>query len=315
MRRSINMNFSPDEYRDIIKTHKHRTGLTWLDIATRMGIDKSALNNFTNGASDLAEENIAKLKNYVHHNVCLGDDIIPTMTHQSLMQYFSHAYYTQSIYAITGKSGFGKTATAKHFARVNEFAYWINGTVDMGAKDLMLEILSVIGIPIPAKSSSKYVLQQLVVEQLSGRAGILIVDEADKLSIKALDALREITDNEKVILGMVLLGEASLVSKLQSKDQSGISLMRLYSRLSRIIPIDKIEKKDVMLFLREYGITKIPQSALDNIYAKIDRRGGYRYLKMIAESLLAAMKPSDEQRAAGEVNLELVRDVLSGLPA
>jgi DNA transposition AAA+ family ATPase len=236
-------------------------------------------------------------------------DVVRTETFEALINYFEDAFATHAIYSITGKSGFGKTVAGKYFALTHLRAYLVRGRVAMGPKALLEEIIKITRIRT-AKGRTVYHMQNEIIDWFKARSALLIVDEADKLSIPALDSLREIYD--EVPTGLVLIGEPSLESKLLTPDRNNLSLIRLYSRIDEFISIDQITREDVAMFLKGYGINSISsQKAFDYLVQNVNKRGGYRRLAKLARRLQASIAVGESD---GKVTYDQLTDILSRFP-
>jgi DNA transposition AAA+ family ATPase len=221
-----------------------------------------------------------------------------------MLAYFDRAYQTHAIYVISGKSGFGKTVAGRYYSKFRLRAIWIGGRVNMGPKNLMQEIITASKIRT-RQQSSVYDMQNSIVEYMRLRSALLIVDEADKLNIRSLDALRELYD--ACPMGLVLIGEPHLQTKMLTPDRNGLSLDRLYSRVDEFVNVDEITYQDVVTFLKQRGVSKIgSREGLDYLVRRINKRGGYRTLSKIAERFRA-------EYAVGDTDLTLTREILADL--
>ena len=309
------MNTLTMDHRDIVATlqdFRKEHFLTLNDVAQQLDMSEATLSQIMNmkytGDTDSF---LRRIYEWLMPKVRPDSlDVVPTKTFESLLLYFDDAYKTQSIYCITGKSGFGKTVAGRFYAKTHLRAYWISGRVNMGPKNLMEEIVKSAKIRI-GKAQSVYSLQNKIQEHFAARAALLIVDEADKLRTSALDAVREIYD--AVPTGLVLIGEPALSTKLLTPDRNGMSLDRLYSRVDEFVDVDEISYEDVRLFLKEFGIARIKsKEAFDYLVHSINKRGGYRRLSKISRRLTAAMAVGEHR---DYVTKEELIDILSKFPA
>lgn len=290
---------------------KHDHMITWPEIAEQAGLSTATLHGLINNnyKGDTAAQ-MAILRRWITPLVRPSAyDIVMTETTQIILRHLDRAYMARQMYAITGKSGFSKTFTAQYFAMTHLRAYHVNGRVTLGEKNMMLEILRSARIR-GGKTKNTYEMQNLIIEYFSTRAALLIIDEADKLPIKSLDALREIYD-QSPNLGIVFMGEPAFSAKLRTPDRNGLSPDRIYNRIHRFIEIDPISVDDVEAFFRHHGIQGISKSGRAYIVKSINRIGGYRRLQDITNDFLLRFEGSEGRRTITE---ELAIDVLKYYP-
>lgn len=303
------------DQRDLIATlqeYRKEHFLTLDDLAQQLEVSSTLLSQLMNFKySGNTDEHIRRIYDWLMPKVRPDSlDVVRTETFESLLLYFDDAYKTQSIYCITGKSGFGKTVAGRFYEKTHLRAHWVSGRVNMGPKNLMEEIVRAAKIRV-GKAQSVYALQNRIQEHFAARAALLIVDEADKLRTAALDAVRELYD--AVPCGLVLIGEPALSNKLLTADRNGLSLDRLYSRIDEFVEVDEISRDDVSMFLKDFGISKIKsKEAFDYLVNSINKRGGYRRLQKISRRLTAAMAVGEHR---DYVTKEELIDILSKFPA
>lgn len=164
---------------------------------------------------------------------------------------FSHLVYgiqdRKGILEITGEIGTGKTtlcrALLNHLDRGAKTAFILNPYLSQ--LQLLQAIVADFGIPI--KSRNKLVLINtlndfLLQEAAVGNNVVLLIDEAQNLSLKQLEQVRLLSnlETEKCkLLQIVLVGQPELLDKLRS-----FSLRQLNQRIAvryHILPLDKDE--------------------------------------------------------------------------
>jgi DNA transposition AAA+ family ATPase len=123
----------------------------------------------------------------------------------------SYARVAGDLVIIAGSPGVSKTSTARQFQADNPRT-WI-ATMDSttsGAPMMLLEVLAAMGEP-EAKGPPA-TLRRRICQLAEEAPGFLIVDEAQHLSDKAIEALRAI--NDRVGLGIALLGNEEIYAKV-----------------------------------------------------------------------------------------------------
>lgn len=127
----------------------------------------------------------------------------------------------------------------------------------------------------------------LVVTRMSGRRGLLVIDEANWLSLEAIEELRNWHDMTGV--GICMLGNEELVQSIKTgrkRDQLARLLSRIANMHEQRIPLDE----DVTAFCDHWGIEQPDIRRYLVTIATTPDSGGLRECKQLVEaaSMLAA---------------------------
>jgi DNA transposition AAA+ family ATPase len=295
-----------------LQEYRHENLLSLKEIAAQLDVSEATLSQLLSGKYGAdTSRHLRKIREWLIPKIKPETiDVVRTETFESLIAYFERAYQTHGIYAFTGKSGFGKTVACKYYSKWRLRAIYIGGRVSMGPKNLMQEIITAAKIRTKI-NNSVYDLQNSIAEYMRLRSALLIVDEADKLNIRSLDALRELYDS--CPMGLVLIGEPNLQTKMLTPDRNGLSLDRLYSRVDEFVSVDEITYEDMIAFLKQRGIGKFTsRDGLDYLIRRINKRGGYRTLSKIAERFRADYATGDAEQV---MTKEILAQLLAVYPA
>lgn len=120
----------------------------------------------------------------------------------------SYAREAGRIVLITGMPGVSKTATASQYALVTPRTWYCPmDTTTHGVPTMLLEILRVMGVT-DAKGTPAQLIRRIV-DGATAAKSLIIVDEAQHLSPKALEALRSINDRSRLLrapVGVAIIG-------------------------------------------------------------------------------------------------------------
>jgi DNA transposition AAA+ family ATPase len=138
----------------------------------------------------------------------------------------------------------------------------------------------------------------VVVQRVTGRRGLLVIDEGNWLSLEAIEELRFWHDTTGV--GICILGNEELVQSIRTgrrRDQ----LARLMSRLAHMHEQRTPEREDVVAFCDAWGIVQPDiRRYLENIALTPDS-GGLRECKQLIEA--ASMLASADDRGLSIADL------------
>lgn len=164
----------------------------------------------------------------------------------------------KGILVITGEIGTGKTTLCKKLLKQSnqqtKFALILN------PKFSELQLLQIIvqDLGIPTKGKNKFALINalndfLIVESSRGNNVVLIIDEAQNLSVNQLEQIRLLsnleTEKEK-LLQIILIGQPELYEKLQL-----VSLRQLRQRITIFFHVQPLEKTDVKQYIEHRILT------------------------------------------------------------
>lgn len=138
----------------------------------------------------------------------------------------NYAHSECDIVLLCGDSGAGKTTALTHYAKTNAGVIFVTANV---CCDTPMAILSLIceeiGKDVPARRND---LMRLLVSQLADSKRLIIIDEADHLTLKALQAVRNLNDVAHV--GVVLSGNDKIYRQMLTS-RRGYEFDQLRSRL------------------------------------------------------------------------------------
>src|SRR5579883_391102 len=184
---------------------------------------------------------------------------------------FSHLLYgidqRKGIIVITGEVGTGKTTLCRKL--LNQFNEKVKFALVLNPKFSEVQLLQLIlndfGIPITEKNKFGliYVLNNFLISQYNqGYNVVLIIDEAQNLTVKQLEQIRLLsnleTEKEK-LLQIVLIGQPELHDKLQLP-----SLRQLRQRITVYYNLNPLDKNDLRQYIQHRLSKEITQEIKQN---------------------------------------------------
>lgn len=124
----------------------------------------------------------------------------------------NYAHRNNDITLVSGDAGAGKTTALRHYADTNTGVIFVTANACITTATAILSLICrKIGRQIPARRAA---LMNTLVEQLSDTNRLIIIDEADHLSLDALQAVRNL--NDEAHCGIVLSGNDKIYRQMLS---------------------------------------------------------------------------------------------------
>jgi len=254
------LNIDIDAVRERLTEYKQQANVSWGDLGARMGIAAGTLSNFgiakydgnnAKIATDIvryfeAEANQAKLRQKMKMEV---PDFQLTRAARETLHLMQWARRGNMV-AVASSPGFGKTSTLRQF-QADTPQVWVATMAPStaGVPTMLTTILAAMGDP-DARGTPQ-TLSRRIREKVRATGGVIALDDAQHVSVKALDELRGIHDVTGV--GIVLLGNAGLLQALEGGSRS-IDHAQIFSRLSLRIVRNLAYAEDGILLGRAWGI-------------------------------------------------------------
>ena len=292
------------EARNWINTHKAETGHSWPELSSLTDVVSSTLSLFASGKYAGRNEPIAaKVLAYrdriaVQAEIAIDAPQVPdwyeTATSKRLTFLLRWAQ-SGKVVLIVSTPGVGKTKTARRFAEKDPNVWLATMSPNTSSPATMaLEVAAAIGLG--EIKGSPQSLSRKIKERVTGRRGLIIVDEAQELTDKALNELRSWHD--LVGVGIALLGNEKVVGQLDSKKSA---LAQVSSRVSLPMIQTGPMPGDMDALFGAWGITDERQKAFLTRIGNLP--GALREVTMTLEVALM-MSFGEEQK----LTLEHLRD-------
>jgi general secretion pathway protein A len=246
------------------------------------------------------------------------DYLYPSRVHREALDYLRYGLESHAGFVvITGEIGSGKTTLLQTLLRGVDAQTTVGRIVNtmLEPRELLETIMIDFGLD-PAGKSKPLLLrdlaQYLVDQRLAGRMVLLVIDEAQNLTLAALEELRMLSNLEtekSKLLQIVLIGQPDLRDKLAAPE-----LEQLRQRITvsyHLTPLDADEtERYINHRLRRAALgtpVEFPRQATDAIHAR--SRGIPRIVNVICDAALV-FGYAEERRT---MDPELVTEVLGEL--
>jgi len=246
------------------------------------------------------------------------DYLYPSRVHREALDYLRYGLESHAGFVvITGEIGSGKTTLLQTLLRGVDSQTTVGRIVNtmLEPRELLETIMIDFGLDPTGKSKPlllRDLAQYLVDQRLAGRMVLLVIDEAQNLTLDALEELRMLSNLEtekSKLLQVVLVGQPNLREKL-----GAVELEQLRQRITisyHLQPLDPDETANYVNHrLRRAAIgtpLEFPRDATDAIHAR--SRGVPRIINVICDAALV-FGYAEERRG---VDVDLVQEVLAEL--
>ncbi|CAN5767539.1 hypothetical protein BH24ACI5_BH24ACI5_08950 [soil metagenome] len=246
------------------------------------------------------------------------DYLYPSRVHREALDYLRYGLESHAGFiVITGEIGSGKTTLLQTLLRGLDSQTTVARIVNtiLEPRELLETILIDFGLD-PAGKSKPLLLrdlaQYLVDQRLAGRMVLLVIDEAQNLTVAALEELRMLSNLEtekSKLMQIVMVGQPTLREKLNAPE-----LEQLRQRITvsyHLRPLDEDETANYINHRLRRAATgaplEFPREATDAIHAR--GRGVPRIVNVICDAALV-FGYAEERRL---IDLALVQEVLGEL--
>lgn len=296
--------FTPDEHAEIRRKVQEALSadkaLTQAEISRQSEVSQSVLSSYLKdsyaGDSDIPAQ---KLTKWLAGRVRAAElrsrlPVPPTFqrlpTSERIMALLVMALETGRMVQITGSPGTSKTATARQFC-AGENRAWL-ATMDpstSGVPTMLLEVLEAMGVE-DAKGTPQVLSKQVLKRACEAKA-LIIIDEAQHLSDKALEQLRAINDTARrrgALVGIALLGNEKVSAKIGGAGNR-VEFAQVASRIAQRRNLPKPDPRDVAALAQAWADANgehLDKPALEFCQLIAARPGGLRNLEMTFENAL-----------------------------
>lgn len=284
------------EARTWLNAHKADTGHSWNTLAGLTDVASATLSLFATGKYAGRNEPIAVKVLAYRDRLAVQDEIAvdapqvpewydtPSATRLTKLLRWAQS---GKMVLIVSTPGIGKTKTARRFAE-RDPNVWLATMAPStaGVATMAIEVASAIGLG-EIKGSPQQLSRQIKAK-VAGRRGLIIVDEAQELTDKALNELRGWHDATGV--GVALLGNEKVVGQLDSRKSA---LAQVSSRISLPVVQQAPLPGDLDALFGAWGIEDERQQAFLTRIGHLP--GALREVTMTIEVALMAAFGADQK--------------------
>lgn len=244
--------------RAAIRTIVDNDGVTYSAIAREIGLSATALSQFMNenyrGDNDsVSGKLVVWLENRTRktNEMPQAPDFVETRTVKQIWSALQYAQLAQCISVIYGSPGVGKSKALQQFVRERPNVWLITVSPSRSSlSECLYELALELGVGDAPRRAGQ--LGRVIRRKLRGTSGLLIIDEADHLDYPVLEELRIL--QEETGIGLALVGNNQVYSKLTGGNSRNVDFARLFSRIAKKVAILKTKKDDVKAISAAWGL-------------------------------------------------------------
>jgi len=283
------------EQRAWLNQHKADSGSSWTLLAQQIGIASGTLSVFATdkyqGDNDRIAREIYRHRQYLTTQAELDTEApvlpgyIETPTSRRLQSLLQWAHRGRMVAAACGP-GIGKTISSENYRDAVSNVWLVVMRPSTGGMNGML-ISTLAALGDRGARGSNQALSDRVIERVTNTNGLIIFDEAQHLTERAIEEVRSWHDATGV--GIAFFGNATVLARIEGGARKA-AFAQLYSRIAMRHTQNLPSNQDVEVIAAAWGIEDMKQ--LQFCIAKAKMPGGLRSVTMLLE--LATMIAASE---------------------
>lgn len=288
-----------EEQREWLLSYKSTKGFSWATLGSLVGIPGGTIssfgsNNYAGNNAKIAAE-IFKYRQTLETQatreigLAKGPGYFDTRTSARIRGLLIEAQRGRVTLAATSP-GTGKTMTAREYA-ASASNVWLVSMRKSARTVNAMTMLVLKSMAIQIKGGWGTQLSELVIDRMRGRRGLLIVDEANHLTIDQFEEIRSWHDESGC--GVCFLGNEELLMRISAGSRSD-AFARLHSRIAQSHEQTLPLADDVDAFCDAWQLDDAPMRDLLKRIALTPAAGGLRECAQIVEQ--ASFIAADENR-------------------
>lgn len=277
------------------------SGKSQTEIARAISISSTSLSQFLSGIYKGDVEGIAdRIQKYLQQEAIVANlpkmpEFAFTDTVKQIWYAAQYAHANRDISIVYGEAGLGKTMALKEYTKAHVgIVYVETRSCDQSTKGICERILKALG---KKRTGTDRVLVDTIIETLKDSGRLLIIDEAQHLSLKAIEAIRSFNDEGNI--GIVLSGNPTIYDRMYGRGEAHFA--QLFSRIGirRAIPKEP-QREDIETIFKEANIS---DDCITILHYLASQKGGLRYMMKVYKIALDIAIANEESLSVDHLHL------------
>ncbi len=269
-------------------------------IAREVGISSTTLSQWLSGQyggdNVAVEAKVQRWADQMQHDRAVQEamptapDFVETPSAKRILTALRYAQVAGDIAVVYGGAGMSKTSTVRYYSKQAPNVWHATMTpASASVVTALEEIADAIGTA-GAQGGGAARVHKAICRRIIDTGGLLVVDEAQHLSVAALDQIRSIHDATGI--GIALVGNEAVYARMTGGNRAAY-LDRLFSRIGKKVRLVRPTAEDIDALISAWGVEESKcRATLVDIASK---PGALRGLTKVLR--LAAMQAAAESRA------------------
>lgn len=247
-----------------LREYINSTGKKQVEVAAELGQSGALVSSFLAGTYKTPHTVIPKIAELIKMNEKKKvspkePEFAETSVSKIVFNTISYAHLRGTVAVVYGDAGVGKTCAIREYVKKNRLALVITISPTYasitGVNELMAEQLGV------RERVARRITKEIILK-LKNSGRVLIVDEAQHLTVRALNHLRCISDESGV--GVALIGNEEVYSKLRGTGRADFA--QLFSRIGmrKQVLANRLTEEDIS---NVFGVYGLEQGAMEMLTA------------------------------------------------
>lgn len=228
-------------------------------LAKESGVSATTLNQWLGGKYPGDNEGIdAKLRLWIEADQArraagsampVAPGYVSTPTSARILGALAYAQMAGDIAVSYGNAGVGKTSTCMHYRESSPNVWVATMTPSTaGVVTSLQEICDALSLDTGGGARTMF---KRIEKRVRDTHGLLIIDEAQHLSVQALDEIRAIHDATNI--GIAFVGNDGVFARMAG-GRNAAQLDRLYSRVGKRLRLQQSSEADIVALIKAWGI-------------------------------------------------------------
>lgn len=239
---------------DSLREYITKSGKTQTAVGTELGVSGGAISSFLSGKYKTPHTLIPKVFALLSMNAKKAvapkaPDFAETSISRTVYNAIAYAHLRGVIAVVYGDAGVGKTSTVREYVKNDSLALLITISPTYSS---ITGVNELIAAQLGVRERVARRLTAEIVDRLKGSGRVLIVDEAQHLTVRALNHLRCMSDESGV--GIALVGNEEVYSKLRGSGKADFA--QLFSRVGmrKQVQTRDIKMEDIRSIFGKYEL-------------------------------------------------------------